>query len=283
MGLRVASRIPVPMWAPLVIAVWACALLLLQWRWPARPWRGPWWRRAVTNAALAMLAVAVAALLVKPVANWTLATQPGAGGLLGLVQWHPVVEGVLGALLLDWTFYWWHRANHRVPLLWRFHAMHHADPDCGVSTALRFHIGELALSAAVRIAQIALIGIALDAYLIYESIFQAAVLFHHANWRLGARLERVLQVVLVTPAIHGSHHSEQRHEGDANYGVVLSCWDRLHRSLSIANQSTVRIGLPGAPWSFLASLILPIRRYGLSDGSSSDFTPGRQGARTPGE
>jgi sterol desaturase/sphingolipid hydroxylase (fatty acid hydroxylase superfamily) len=147
---------------------------------------------------------------------------------------------------MDLTFYWWHRANHRIPLLWRFHNIHHLDPDLDVSTAFRFHFGELAFSSAFRVAQIALIGPSLGSILVYETVFQAGTLFHHSNLRLPIPLERRLVRLIVTPRMHGIHHSHVRGETNSNYATVFSFWDRLHRTLGLnIPQDAIDIGIPG--------------------------------------
>jgi sterol desaturase/sphingolipid hydroxylase (fatty acid hydroxylase superfamily) len=100
---------------------------------------------------------------------------------------------------MDLTFYYWHLANHRLPFLWRFHNVHHIDPDLDVSTAFRFHFGEITLSAVFSLLQVSLIGPSAWAFAAYQLVFQAEVLFHHCNVRLPVRAERLLNKVLVTP------------------------------------------------------------------------------------
>ena len=105
---------------------------------------------------------------------------------------------------------------HRVPLFWRFHNVHHVDPDVDVTTATRFHVGEIAASAGVRALQIGIIGISWPAYLLYEIVFQAAALFHHSNVRLPLSMEKGVNLVFVTPRMHGIHHSQFRNETNSN-------------------------------------------------------------------
>jgi sterol desaturase/sphingolipid hydroxylase (fatty acid hydroxylase superfamily) len=146
---------------------------------------------------------------------------------------------------MDLSFYYWHRANHALAPLWRFHSVHHSDPDLDVTTALRFHFCELGFSAGFRALQIAIIGPSLVAYLVYEAVFQAGTLFQHSNLRLPTRMERALTLVMVTPRMHGIHHSQVQRETDSNFSSVLSVWDRLHRSLRLnVPQQAVAIGIP---------------------------------------
>src|ERR671930_628338 len=177
-----------------------------------------------------VLGFAVAAWIVRPIglslATWTSATS---FGLLHIVALPAAVRFGLAFLLMDLTFYYWHLANHRIPVLWRFHNVHHIDPDLDVSTALRFHPGEVLLSAGFRVLQVSLIGVPPLTYMIYEGVFQASTLFHHSNVRLPLRAERLLNLVLVTPRMHGIHHSVVEGETNSNYSTVFSWWDRLHR------------------------------------------------------
>lgn len=222
-------------------------LLFLLERWhPLRQPRRELRRRLGTNFLVTALAFVVNASVVQPAAQgaiaWT-AQQP-----FGLVPFLPVpavVRGAIAFLLLDLSFYYWHRLNHRSSFLWRFHNVHHLDPDLDVSTGFRFHFVEILLSAGFRVLQVGLIGVSLPVFLIYETIFQANTLFHHSNVKLPLSLERWLNRVLVTPRMHGIHHSQIQTETNANFSVVFPWWDRLHHTLRLnIPQSLIVIGVP---------------------------------------
>src|SRR5262249_30916913 len=203
-------------------------------------------RRLLINLCVAVLAFAVAATIVRPVglslSGWA---STRSFGLLHLVALPGAVQFGLAFLLMDLTFYYWHLANHRLAVLWRFHNVHHIDPDLDVSTALRFHMGEVLLSAGFRVLQVGLIGLPPLTYMIYEGVFQASTLFHHSNIRLPLRVERLLNLVLVTPRMHGIHHSVVEGETNSNYSPFFSWWDRLHRSLRLdIPQAALVIGIP---------------------------------------
>jgi len=195
---------------------------------------------------MSAMAFIVAGVLVRPAALHALAwSSQKPFGLVHLAQIPAAVEFILAFLLMDLTFYWWHLANHRIPFLWRFHNVHHADPDLDVSTGFRFHFGEVAMSAAFRVAQVTFIGISGPVFAVYELVFQANTLFHHSNVRLPILLERLLNKVLVTPRMHGIHHSQVQRETNSNYGVVFPWWDRLHRTLGLnVPQAQIVIGIP---------------------------------------
>ncbi|MEW6489091.1 MAG: sterol desaturase family protein [Thermodesulfobacteriota bacterium] len=240
-------------------------LFLLERAFPLRRATRPLGGRLLVNLAYAALAFATVSLTVRPAAEAMLDwTGSASFGLLRL-PWVPdPLRPILAFCLMDLTFYEWHRANHRIPLLWRFHNVHHTDPDLDVSTALRFHIGELALSSAFRVAQIGLIGPSVWAYATYELVFQANTLFHHSNLRLPIGLERPLNRVLVTPRMHGIHHSQVWKETNSNYSSVFPWWDRLHRTLRLnVPQAEVAIGIPAYSAAedngLLSTLLTPFR------------------------
>jgi len=198
----------------------------------ARPLRERRVRRAerwVTNARMGALAGAVVRLAIVPTVN--ACARGAAERNVGVLRWLPLpraARAALGFVALDYSMYLWHRALHGVPLLWRSHAVHHVDRDLDVTTALRFHVGELAASVPFRAAQTVLLGVGPRVALVYELAMQAAALFHHSNVRLPARVDRALARVFVTPRMHGVHHSTAREELASNWGVVFAVWDRLH-------------------------------------------------------
>jgi sterol desaturase/sphingolipid hydroxylase (fatty acid hydroxylase superfamily) len=164
-------------------------------------------------------------------AEWTIWHGFGIANWLGLADsvWHTVVV----ILLFDLWTYWWHRANHKIRFFWRFHRVHHSDIEMDVTTANRFHFGELLFSSVLRIPLIALFGAAIWEVAVYELVLFPVVQFHHANVALPGRLDRALRTVIVTPDMHKVHHSEIRRETDSNYTSMFSFWDRLFRSFLI--------------------------------------------------
>ena len=203
-------------------------------------------RRVARNLTIGGVSLALTpilhALLLQPVASWIVR---GRIGLLQAASWPRWVETLTAVLLLDYTLWWWHWANHRVPFFWRFHLVHHADRDLDTTTALRFHFGELLLSVPVRAVQMILIGIDPQTLWLWQTILFASILFHHANVRLPAGVERVLLRFVVTPRMHGIHHSDRIEETNSNYSSLVTLWDVLHRTLRLdVPQERIVIGVP---------------------------------------
>lgn len=183
----------------------------------------------------------------------------------GLLRHLAVAPGpaiALSVLVLDGVSYGWHRANHVIPLLWRFHQVHHSDATFTATTALRFHPGEVLLSLPLRLAVVALVGVPVAAIALFELVFAIANFVEHANIRLPAGFERGMARVFVTPALHRLHHSREQKLLDSNYGTIFSFWDRLFGTFGASSsERRVRIGLPGAAPSLgpAAVLTLPVR------------------------
>jgi len=150
---------------------------------------------------------------------------------------------VLALVLLDCWMYLWHRANHMIPFLWRFHRMHHSDRHMDVTTATRFHLGEHVGASLLRLGLIPLLGLEVWNLVVYDTLVIAVTQFHHADISIG-RWDRWLRWLIVTPYMHKVHHSDWRPETDSNYSTVLSIWDRLAGSLRMrSDPKTLVFGL----------------------------------------
>jgi sterol desaturase/sphingolipid hydroxylase (fatty acid hydroxylase superfamily) len=182
-------------------------------------------RNAAIGATSLLVSIALQRAIGTPVLRRSVLRR---SGLVRMLKLEGVPAAVVSIALLDYTLWIWHRANHRFPLLWRFHLVHHIDLDLDASTALRFHFGEMALSVLFRALQVALIGPADTALAIWQEALFASILFHHSNLDIPPDLERFLALVVVTPRMHGIHHSTRAEETNSNWSSLLSVWDRLH-------------------------------------------------------
>jgi sterol desaturase/sphingolipid hydroxylase (fatty acid hydroxylase superfamily) len=213
-----------------VVAIFGSLLLVAVfelWR-PRRRREFPAARRRLGNIGFWILNLVLAALIFEDPARArapletlmriSLPSWPIAGTAVTLMA---------GFLSLDFLYYLVHRCEHAVPLLWRFHALHHSDPDVDVTTAVRHHPVEYLLTAGFY--WIIVIVLDIPAFVVLThglAVFGMAAI-QHGNVRLPERLERWLQPVLMTTDLHRIHHSVAPAEANANYGAVLSLWDRL--------------------------------------------------------
>ena len=209
--------------------------------------------RIVNNIALSGINAVVSVLLIVPVVAFA-----GQHSLSWRPDWLYGWAGmIVDLVLLDLWIYWWHRTQHAVPILWRFHEVHHLDETLDASTALRFHFGEVVISSLVRLPVIILLAIPLSNIILFEAVVAMAAIFHHSNLRLAPGFEQALSRVIVTPAIHWLHHHAIRVDTDSSYAVFFSVWDRLFRSQSRSIRTAdLVIGVEGKHDQNLMQLLL---------------------------
>lgn len=195
---------------------------------PRRALVAPKMRRWGVNWGVVLLDTLVVRLLFPAAAAGAALDATANGwGLFNRLDWPGWVEIVLAVVILDCLIYWQHVLSHRIPVLWRLHRVHHSDRDIDVSTAIRFHPGEIALSMALKIGAVYILGPAALAVILFEVILNGCALFNHSNVRLPGRADRLLRLVVVTPDMHRVHHSVVTRETDANFGFNLPWWDRI--------------------------------------------------------
>lgn len=265
----------------LAVGLWFALFFVLERLRPSAPQRldtatpaGPRAKRdrLSRNAGLWLTTAVLSPLMVVPVSIWATGVDLGWSALdwraaAGLAQpaggafWLGLAIDIL---LLDLFIYWWHRANHEIPLLWRFHEVHHLDRHLDTTTAVRFHWGEVLLSAGVRAVVIIALDIPLASVLVFETFVLIGSIFHHSNVKLPRGLERSVGLVFITPAIHWVHHHAIRRDTDSNYGTLFSFWDLLFRSRSrTVRTPTMEIGAQGRPEKrFWRLMIAPFGKQG---------------------
>lgn len=237
----------VPGWLGAVLTLGTFAALV--WLENRRPLRGAVeskLRRNARNLAVATLGALSLQLAEQPVVRpLTRLVERRRVGLLKQLPLPAWLEISLAIALLDYTLYLWHVLTHRAPFLWRFHQAHHADLDMDASTALRFHFGELLLSVPWRAAQILTIGVCPFALSLWQNTLLLEIMFHHSNVELPPALEARLAKIIMTPRLHGIHHSIVENEVNSNWSSGLTIWDRLHRTLRLdLPRGTITIGVP---------------------------------------
>ncbi len=263
--------------------------LLLWWEWkrPLRRSVESKLRRTGRNLAVATLTAAtVQAIerpLVMPLAQHIESNRMGFIHIINLPTW---LRWTLAIVLMDYTLYLWHVLTHRVPFLWRFHRVHHVDLDLDTSTALRFHCGEFALSVGWRAGQVLILGVGPGPLILWQILTLLEVMFHHSNVELPMGLERWLCRLLVTPRMHGIHHSMVPEETNSNWSSGLTLWDWLHGTLRLnVHQDEVVIGIPAyrdpGEVTLPRVLIMPFGPQRPSWQIPGDGVPQREPVATP--
>lgn len=165
-------------------------------------------------------------------------------GVLNIVDMPVWSKLLITLVFMDFILYVWHLLNHEMPFLWRFHRVHHSDMNMDVSTATRFHIGELVISAVIKISLIYFLGASPMGVLIFESTLVLCAQFHHSSLKVPGWFEKMWWALFVPPSMHRIHHSVVIRERDSNYGTIFSVWDRFLGTLTKGiDQERIRIGV----------------------------------------
>ncbi len=250
---------------PVIVVTWVSALIVWELKRGLRPIHESKLRRDARNLAIAVTAGAVMQFVEVPVAfrvaNWITARNYN---LVSLLPTSSILRGLIAILLLDYTLYVWHVLTHRVPFLWRFHQAHHIDREMDASTALRFHFGEIAISVGFRAAQVFLIGPSATAIAAWQLFLFCSILFHHSNVRLPLAWERRIARLVMTPRLHGIHHSIAPEQVNSNWSSGLTIWDWLHGTLRTGvPQQEIVIGVHGhlsdADQTLASVMLVPFR------------------------
>lgn len=247
---------PYPWLISAILIGFVMLLLLAEATWPRRKHhlgKAQRWRThlgfVLVNLPVERGVQAVIFLIVYgSISGWTggnLMTAPDFG-LLQMVAWPIWLKITIAVVLLDLAVWGQHYLTHKIPILWRLHRVHHADPDFDMSTALRFHPIEIALSMLFKMAMALALGASLLAIIIFELLLSLLPLFNHANLALPRWLDSILRLVIVTPDMHRVHHSTIAQETNSNFGFCFSFWDRLagvYRAQPASGHRDMTIGL----------------------------------------
>jgi len=206
------------------------------------------WRRSINNLLLVTLdslfVRVIPALSAVAAAKWATQYHVGLLNQLDVPGWF---EGIIALLALDLLIYGQHVATHRLPILWRFHRVHHADLDLDATSGLRFHPVEILLSMCVKVVAVTLLGAGMEAVMLFEVGLNASAIFNHGNIRLPIGCDRWLRWVTVTPDMHRVHHSIRTEETHSNFGFNLPWWDwlfRTYRAQPHDSHEHLTLGLP---------------------------------------
>ena len=233
--------LPSASWRPAVFLGVLALMFAVETVFPARPWTAPRMRRLGFHSLVAAVnTLLYRLLLAAPLLALAAAVHARGWGLAGALGLSGPTELAASVVVLDLLNYWWHRWNHRVGLLWRFHRAHHYDTHVDVTTSLRFHFGELALSGGLKALWLLAWGPSPAAFLLFEAAITAFAQFHHSNIDLPEPAERLVRLVHMTPRLHAAHHTVSLRSRDANYATIFLWWDRLFGSFAEADPAELK-------------------------------------------
>lgn len=223
---------------------------LLQTVIPSRKFEKGRWKYSISNLFLVGFNNLFLGLL--PIIPYQMAVtaEDRSWGLLNLMEFPMVVSIILGILILDVTIYFQHRLFHQVHFLWRLHSMHHIDPMLDTTSGLRFHPFEIIISNFIKVTIIMIMGISPLTVIIFEIALNVLSMFNHSNIKIHTKIEKVLNKLLITPAIHTIHHSKIFTETNSNYGFSVPWWDMLFKTFTLHGkypQEKINIGIPNMP------------------------------------
>ena len=249
--------------SPYIVSAALICIFALEGRFPYYPGRTARLKHAAPHLLAALLNGLVKWGLLGGMTLGAIAWSEGRfPGLARLPQFPYAARTAAALVLFDLWLFFWHMANHRTGFLWRFHRAHHSDTAMDSTTALRFHPGELILSAFARLPVILLLGLSFPQLALYELILNLSVLFHHSNLALPKGWDRALRAAITTPEMHRVHHSVVFEETNSNFTSLLSVWDRLFGTFRAPKDTLgITLGLPvfrGEKWQgFRGFLITP--------------------------
>jgi sterol desaturase/sphingolipid hydroxylase (fatty acid hydroxylase superfamily) len=202
-------------------------------------------RRWINNLSLTIFnSILMHLIFSTAIVSAALYVQKNRIGILNIIDLPDWMKIAITLVFMDFMLYIWHLLNHEIPLLWRFHRVHHSDLNMDVSTATRFHIGELSVSAVIKIALIFFLGASSTGIAIFEGALVLCSQFHHSSISVPKWFESFFWILFVPPSMHRIHHSVIIKERNTNYGTIFSVWDRIMGTLlATVNQERIRIGV----------------------------------------
>jgi sterol desaturase/sphingolipid hydroxylase (fatty acid hydroxylase superfamily) len=202
-------------------------------------------KRWINNLSMTLFnSIIITLIFSAAIVNTALYAQSQQLGLLNILEIPTWLKVLVTVAFMDLIIYIWHLLNHEMPFLWRFHRVHHSDLNMDVSTATRFHVVELVISAVIKISIIFFLGAGPLGVMIFEGTLVLCAQFSHSSLKVPRWFETLYWILFVPPSMHRIHHSVVIKERDTNYGTIFSFWDRiLGTLLTRVNQDKIRIGI----------------------------------------
>lgn len=231
------------------LLMWAVESLI-----PKRVWKTPRLKRLIFHASLSVFNTVLTRLLAAGfLLAWIHYVNRQGWGLANILGLRGAAEIAATLIACDFFDYWWHRFNHAWPFLWRFHRAHHADTHVDVTTALRFHPGELFLSYLAKAFWVAVWGPEIYSFILFEALITAYAQFHHANFDFSDAWEKIIRKVHMTPRLHAAHHTVTPRTRNANYSTIFLMWDKLFGTFKEGDfREMEKLGLPEGREEYLS-------------------------------
>lgn len=214
------------------------------------------WR---TDICHAVVSNAVSVVAVGLVAVGLFRLHALAGSWLGAFHAQPeLLQGIEAILLGDLAVYAEHRLSHRLPLLWRFHSVHHSTEELDWLSGYRAHPVDLALSALSLLTPFVVLGSPGWAFAAYKAFDIVNTPFAHANLRMSLG---PFWWVVRNPEVHRWHHAKERLPGNSNFALVFPIWDVIFRTVCLPRDRAltdygITEPMPGA---YLGQILTPFR------------------------
>jgi sterol desaturase/sphingolipid hydroxylase (fatty acid hydroxylase superfamily) len=203
-------------------------------------------RHDINNFVVTLISFIINGLMSVAVVSSLIYTAEHQVGLLNLIQLPEVVEVIVGMLLIDFGSYMIHNLQHKIPVLWRLHKVHHADPNLNTSSALRFHPFDVVISQGLYpCLWIPIMGISMTSFVIYGTIALPLLVMQHSNIKFPEWLERYGRLIISTPGWHKIHHSDEQQFTDSHYGDVFTFWDRIFGTWHNVKPDEINYGIEG--------------------------------------
>ena len=193
-----------------------------------------------------------------------------------------LLQLLLAILLVDFFKYWYHRATHEVPWLWRIHSIHHSLTRLEMLRASYFYPIDIFLTVGTGTLVMLMAGAGYEVIIFHNVYAGITGLLNHSNADLRCGF---WDVILNSPGHHRAHHSAASPGGRSNYGSFFNFMDRLFgtRYLPADQRSFDPLGLDASyriPDAFLSQLAVPFRwYYVVAHDNLSGTTPCREASR----
>jgi sterol desaturase/sphingolipid hydroxylase (fatty acid hydroxylase superfamily) len=194
---------------------------------PLRVRSGSTSRRWIGNLSLCVLSNGIFVLPTMTAFAAAFVSRSEQKSLLDMFGLPSTMRLVVAIIGLDALAYAQHRLLHRVDILWRFHAVHHSDPEVDVTTTFRHHPVEAIFNGALIGGVVLAIGFSPAEIAAYTWVSFVVELVAHANLALPSWFGAIFARLIVTPEFHRLHHSRAKAEANANFGQAFSIWDTL--------------------------------------------------------